>query len=492
MNRPLAHLRRKRAVLYLRQSTYREESISLELQETAGRAYCERMGYDVVGVEADPGISGRTWKRPAVQRVMEMLENGGAEVIVLWRWSRLSRSRKDWALAADRADLAGGSIESATEPNDATAAGRFARGVMTELAAFESERIGEQWKEAHARRRRLGLPADGGPRYGYDKIDGTYVQNETEAALLAEMYRRYLGGQGYSRIVAWLNRSGHLTRNGHAWSRITVTHLLDSGFGAGKIVHRATSSGGKRDWNIRNSTFYPGAHEPVITEDEWEAYVALRMKAPAPSRVVEPKYFLTGLIFCGDCGAPMHVGNEGLKDYKCSRAAQKRDVPGMYMTRVLVERRVREWVEERASRLEELAEIQLKMREQTIVQLDNVAALDRKLDDLREQLGRITVRWSAGKMLDDAYDAATAQLGAEMERLTERRRQAAPTPRVTVDPTKLIVDLAADWDDLTVLELRNMLGSIIRRVQINKPPRQGIGVWRDRVEIVPVWASTVG
>ncbi len=36
-----------RAVVYTRQSTHREESVSLELQETAGRDYCARHGYGV-------------------------------------------------------------------------------------------------------------------------------------------------------------------------------------------------------------------------------------------------------------------------------------------------------------------------------------------------------------------------------------------------------------------------------------------------------------
>src|SRR5690348_11701092 len=107
-----------RAVLYLRQSISHDDSISLELQEASCRAYCQQQGYQVVAVESDPGISGRTWKRPAVNRVMQLIEDGGADVVVLWKWSRLSRSRRDWALAADRADVAGGRIESSTEAVD--------------------------------------------------------------------------------------------------------------------------------------------------------------------------------------------------------------------------------------------------------------------------------------------------------------------------------------------------------------------------------------
>ena len=147
-----------RAALYLRQSTYREESISLELQETACRTYAAQQGYEVVAVEQDPGISGRKWdNRPGVQKVMGLLEDKGADVIVLWKWSRLSRSRLHWAVAADKVETLGGRIESATEPVDvSTSTGRFTRGMLTEMAAFESERIGDSWKETQARRISMG------------------------------------------------------------------------------------------------------------------------------------------------------------------------------------------------------------------------------------------------------------------------------------------------------------------------------------------------
>ena len=483
-----------RAIIYLRQSVYREESISLELQEHACREYCDRRGYKVVAVESDPGISGRTWsKRPKVQQVMSMIEADAADVIVLWKWSRLSRNRAHWAVAADRVDVAGGRIESATEPLDtATASGRFARGVMTEYAAFQSEQIGEQWRETHARRRRMGLPADGNARYGYDKLDdGTYTLNAEEAPVLAEMYRRYLRGEGFTRIVRWLNSSGHPTKAGGDWSRVTVTHLLDAGFGAGKLVHRVHQKNGTRDWKIRSSTYHDGVHEPVITAAEWDAYVAMRLDAPQPPRVVEPKYPLTGLIFCGECGAPMHVGNQGLKDYKCSRASQRGATHGMYMTRALVERRVRDWVTELADDVDELAAAVARERERQVIRLDNVAALDRKIADVTDRLGRITVRWAAGNMPDAAYDAAVAQLDADLTSLRQRRQRAAPAPRLEVDPQQLAMDLAADWDHLTVLEQRNLLRALIARVEIHRPVRQGTGVWRERVHIVPTWDAPI-
>lgn len=364
--------------------------------------------------------------------------------------------------------------------------------MLGEMNAYQAELIGETWREAHARRRRAGLPGDGGPRYGYDKQpDRTYAQNADEAPLVAEMYRRYLRGEGFTRIVSWLNRSGHTTKAGNPWSRVTVTHLLDSGFAAGKIIHRASTRDGQRDWKIRNATFYDGAHEPVITEAEWDSYKAMRLDAPLPPQVVEPKYPLTGIIFCGDCGAPMHVGNQGLKDYKCSNATQRRTTRGMYMTRALVERRVRDWVHELAADVDATTAAYLAERERRVIHLDNAATLDRKIAELTERIGRITVRWSAGKMPDSAYDAAVAQLDTDIEALKERRRHAAPAPPV-VDPRKIAANLDKYWDQLTVLEHRNLLRTLIARVEIHKPARQGTGVWRERVRIIPAWDPSVG
>lgn len=476
-----------RAVLYLRQSTYREESISLELQEAAGRAHADKRGYVVIDVLSDPGISGRTWKRPAVQRVMEMLEQGEAEVIVLWRWSRLSRSRKDWALAADRADVAGGRIESATEPNDVTAAGRFARGVMTELAAFESERIGEQWRETHTRRRNLGLTAEGGRRFGYIKQDdGSYHLDPERAPIVAEMYQRYLAGEGFTRIAITLNRAGLRTSSNSEWSRIAVKQILDAGFGAGKIIHRP----GRRSVRPEDSIYYPGAHEAVISEDEWLRYLDMRATAPRAPAVIEPKYMLAGLIFC-NCGYPMHVGNTGLVDYKCSAKAQGRTARGQVMNRARVEEAVRLWVSDFAADIGALAEAEAKTLATKVRAVNSQAAIDARVKRIDERMAKLTVKWVDEQLPDAAYRATVAQLDAERTSLIGRTAVNDRASRKEVAVRQLAVDLSRLWDGMTVLERRNTLREIIRRVVIVPPKRMGAGVWRERVKVTGIWETVV-
>lgn len=55
----------KRVALYIRVSTQEQalEGHSIQAQEQNGRQFAERMGYEVVEVYADEGISGKSTKK---------------------------------------------------------------------------------------------------------------------------------------------------------------------------------------------------------------------------------------------------------------------------------------------------------------------------------------------------------------------------------------------------------------------------------------------
>lgn len=407
-----------RAVLYLRQSTYREESISLELQESAGRAYSARMGYEVVDVLADPGISGRTWKRPAVQQAMAMLEDRRADVVVLWRWSRLSRSRKDWALAADRADVAGGRIESATEPNDVTAAGRFARGVMTELAAFESERIGEQWKDVQRRRAAAGLPNSGRPRFGYVRnAAGAYEPDPVTGPVLADLYQRYLDGDGLVALTRHVRELGHPSPySGRPFSHRGIAYLLDSGFGAGLIQ--------------TNGAHIAGAHEAVVDDATWQAYRRERARrATVPPRLrAGAVSALSGVARCTACGSRLALqrnGRAARPRLRCSQLTCEARVSVLYAR---VEAAVLEWLPTVApavnrARAEADAVDELTARARRRAETDVQAASD--------ALAQLTLSHARGLVPEDAYIAARDEILGEraaaqrkLDDLDERTRAA--------------------------------------------------------------------
>jgi DNA invertase Pin-like site-specific DNA recombinase len=73
----------------------REDMISPELQLSAFQEYCTRSGYIIVAVIEDLDLSGRFWKRHRVEVGIAMIENDQADVLVVWRWSRVARHRLD-------------------------------------------------------------------------------------------------------------------------------------------------------------------------------------------------------------------------------------------------------------------------------------------------------------------------------------------------------------------------------------------------------------
>ncbi len=163
------------------------------------------MGYEVIEELADIDESGRKWDGRKIETAVTMLEYGVADVLVVARWSRLSRNRVDWALAMDRIEKAGGRVESAIEPVDgATSAGKFTRNIFAEQAAFESDRQGDYARAMHTRRVREGLPTDGQARFGYLRQGREYVPDPVTGKILALMYRRYIAGQNFTEITQWL------------------------------------------------------------------------------------------------------------------------------------------------------------------------------------------------------------------------------------------------------------------------------------------------
>lgn len=468
MNSYNDQMSKPRAALYLRQSTYREESISLELQEHTCREHAKRQGYDVVAVESDPGISGRTWNRPGVQKVMSLMEAKGADVIVLWKWSRLSRSRLDWAVAADKVETLGGRIESATEAVDiSTSTGRLARGMLTEFAAFESERIGDSWKETHARRIRNGLPASGKPRFGYTySREGGYAPDPVTAGLLRSLYLDYLAGAGFMKL------SQSTRAHGGPIEAAGVKGMMDSGFGAGYITHRGE--------------FIKGAHEAVITEDQWKAYRVARKERAGRPRAESAGHTYSGLVRC-ECGAMM-TGNhftqrgERKSKYNCTAFRSEGGHTNAIVTSSL-DAAVLEFLQGVA------ADVNTKARSAPAKPLSRIDARPQIKADMSKNASRIdtlTVKYLDGDVSKEVHDRLLAKLHVEKESLEDRlaslevKLQAPP-------PASLVVDLLAHWDQMPPEVRRGILGALVAHIEVS---REGGGRWNPKeIRVIPVWEA---
>ena len=223
---PSALLETKRCAVYTRKSTTAglEQSFnSLDAQREACEQYIRSqagLGWQLIPEPYDDGgFTGANIQRPAFQRLMQDVEAGKVDIVVVYKVDRLSRSLLDFAKLMDRFNRASVAFVSVTQNfSTADAMGRLTLNVLMSFAEFEREMIGERTRDKMAAARRKGKWTGGPPPLGYDVVDRMLVVNEAEAALVRRLFDLYLG----------LRSAGAVARALNAECRTTKHHVLPS------------------------------------------------------------------------------------------------------------------------------------------------------------------------------------------------------------------------------------------------------------------------
>ena len=158
-----------RCAIYTRKSS--EEGLeqdfnSLHAQREACEAYIASQKHEgwiaLPTCYDDGGFSGGTMERPAVQRLLQDIENGGIDVIVVYKVDRLTRALTDFARIVEIFDRREVSFVSVTQQfNTTTSMGRLTLNVLLSFAQFEREVTGERIRDKIAASKKKGH-VDGG------------------------------------------------------------------------------------------------------------------------------------------------------------------------------------------------------------------------------------------------------------------------------------------------------------------------------------------
>lgn len=453
----------RRGIALIRVSKEREGMISPENQRYAIEEYAKRENIKVVewveGIDESGSRKKSAWWA-RLDRAVAKIEAKEAELLLVWRVDRTARSRVKWAVATDRVETAGGYIESATEPNDRSPAGRFGRGVLVEHAAFVAESIGATWRETQERRVRHGLTPNGRQQFGYtySKEHGRYTIDPVSGHKLAEMYRSYIAGESAWKIAMRHTEDDPTPLgNGHyapyaRWSTASVLRVLDSGFGGGLISYR-----GK---------LHPGAHDPVIRPDEWARYQHAREVRRSRPRAEKSPYLYSGFIFC-HCGGGMGGRiDHGYPRYGCSRSIQhpQQRHPNASISATIIDTAVNAWLAGVGDKLN--AEAARAPRSVRLVE-NPEAVLARRLTATTARLDAATLKLVDGDIPQSAYDRIRSQLEAEIAGVErELTRVAAQS---TVRPVAFVGDLLARWEDIPLEKRRESLRLLIDRIEVHPP-----------------------
>ena len=157
--------RRQRCAIYTRKSS--EEGLDMEFNSLdAQREACEAFvtsqkaeGWATIRERYDDGgFSGGTLERPSLKRLIQDVEAGLIDVIVVYKIDRLSRSLMDFAKLVEIFDRNQVTFVSVTQSfNTTTSMGRLTLNILLSFAQFEREVIGERIRDKVAASRRRGM-----------------------------------------------------------------------------------------------------------------------------------------------------------------------------------------------------------------------------------------------------------------------------------------------------------------------------------------------
>ena len=238
-----------RLVGYVRVSTteQRDEGVSLRAQRERLRAYCAALGFELVAVHADEGVSGALppHRRPALSRALADVAKGNADGVLVVKLDRLSRSVMHTLRLMDRSRREGWRLVSVAEQLDGgTPVGRMVMTVLAALAEMEREQLAERTREGMAQLVRDGRLRSRHVPFGYrlEGLEATdahevpkaargrrVVPHDDEQEILDAMLALRDEGKGAQRIRNALNAEGIVNpRTRKPWSTGTVAAILRS------------------------------------------------------------------------------------------------------------------------------------------------------------------------------------------------------------------------------------------------------------------------
>ncbi len=302
-----------RAVIYARVSTLlqaQEDKVSISEQIADAEAYARERDYTVVGLFIDKDRyksrgklvdpSGTRSDRPGYLKMLDAGHAGSYDIIIAWKEDRLYRGIRAAMPLGELLDERGEDgkpkvrvelVKEAFDPKMLF--------LKASLGKIEIDNFRERSSMGFRGRLKKGLSLGGTYPFGYDRIDGKLVINESQAEWvrklfwwygverleLTEIRRRFVEGK-----VAQKTRQ----RIKIPWSKNIFYRMLKATHYYGVLTVNAVG----QIWELECP--------PIVEKWVWDkAQERIMANKSYPMRNFREPYLLAGMIFCAECGHRM-------------------------------------------------------------------------------------------------------------------------------------------------------------------------------------------
>lgn len=305
----------KTAACYVRVSTDDQLEFSPDSQLKVIRAYAEKNNIilleDFVFME-DGGKSGKTIAHR--DRFLELMACAKRkpkpfDMILVWKFSRFTRNQEEAITLKSMLKRNGIDVVSISEPIPDGPFGDLIERIVEWTDEYYLTNLRQEVRRGMKERASRGLPVSV-PPIGYSIENGRYVPND-KAPLVQNIFNDFLSGAGLRAIAVKYSNMGMTTRYGNPVDNRFVEYVLRNQVYIGKI---RWSSGGRgvstRHYDSKNIMIFQGVHEPIITEDVFNAVqekldMQKKMYGKYQRKEQPTDYMLKGLVRCSACNATL-------------------------------------------------------------------------------------------------------------------------------------------------------------------------------------------
>ena len=284
------------AIAYYRYSSHSQNEASIEQQRELAHEWADRE-YE------DAAISGTKEDRPGFQLMLSEVAKIRPNTLIAWKTDRLGRDKYVLAMAKKTIRDAGCEIHLLAEniPTD-TAEGILIEGLMEALAEYYSRNLsvhiqrGMDFNAEHAN-------FNGHKVFGFktEKVDKKrkYVIDPDTAPFVQLMFAKYAEGEPMQSICDEFNEAGLRTSRGNPFGVKTMHRMLKNRAYIGEYRH--------------GEFVVPGGMPALVDEETFDRaqkrLAENKRKGSQRARGMDedgaPRYWLTGKLYCGECGETM-------------------------------------------------------------------------------------------------------------------------------------------------------------------------------------------
>lgn len=309
------------------------ESNSIQNQKKYLEEYARQKGMRNIRHFCDDGYSGINFNRPGFAALLEEIEAGRVENLLVKDLSRLGRNYLQVGYYTEilfpkkgvRFIAVNNNVDSANPTdNDFTP---FLN-IMNEYYAKDTS---NKIKAVFKSRMKDGLRCSGSIPYGYKRTNGdkqTLVVDEAAAEIVRKIFRLARQGVGVTAIAEMLTEEKVLIPSAYAakyspencrhkalidpcrWSATTVGYILDrqeylGHTVLGKSICENFKTKQRRAAAPDELMIFPDTHEAIIDQDTWNMARKLRVQKKPRAANGTYSHRLSGLVYCADCGSRM-------------------------------------------------------------------------------------------------------------------------------------------------------------------------------------------